>query len=181
MSNDQPFAFEVDAVEDGEGTRFAVTAAGATRSYHVERGDPGDYSAFFADLARDFGTRVPHLYHEPPEAEPGAPEWRPLLIENRGAGILSGYGDPAVLKTDEGYVLVATSNDARRVRSPTPGGRCNAGPVSSTSIRWRTTIPRSASGCYTGDRDSSRSRSRSFPPTACRSRQAARRSTSYTR
>lgn len=112
MSNDRPFAFEVDAVEDGEGTRFAVIAAGATRSYHVERGDPGDYSAFFAELARDFGTRVPHLYHEPPEAEPGAPEWRPLLIENRGAGILSGYGDPAVLKTDEGYVLVATSNDA---------------------------------------------------------------------
>ena len=36
----------------------------------------------------------------------------PLLTENISPQILSGYGDPAVLKTDEGYYLVATSNDA---------------------------------------------------------------------
>ena len=45
---------------------------------------------------------------------PDAPEppWRPLITDNLHPHILCGYGDPAVLKTDEGYFLVATSNDA---------------------------------------------------------------------
>ncbi|MBA2466463.1 MAG: family 43 glycosylhydrolase [Sphingomonas sp.] len=49
---------------------------------------------------------------EPVEHPASETEWRPLLTENISPQILSGYGDPAVLKTDDGYYLVATSNDA---------------------------------------------------------------------
>lgn len=104
--------FQIEAAEEGEGTRFAVTADGTTRRYHVPGGDQGHYATFFGELACDFGTRVPHIYEEPPEAAAGAPEWRPLITDNISPRILSGYGDPAVLKTEDGYVLVATSNDA---------------------------------------------------------------------
>jgi hypothetical protein len=45
------------------------------------------------------------------ENEP-EPEWRPLILENLSPLTTAGYGDPAVLKTEEGYYLVATSNDA---------------------------------------------------------------------
>lgn len=104
--------FTIDAAADGEGTRFVVSAEGATRPYHVPGGDQGHYAAFFAELARDFGTRVPHIYQEPPETAAGAPVWQPLITKNLSPRILSGYGDPAVLKTGDGYILVATSNDA---------------------------------------------------------------------
>ncbi|HYE28016.1 MAG TPA: glycoside hydrolase family 43 protein [Allosphingosinicella sp.] len=115
MSENARFAFEVDAAEEGEGTRFHVRAAGAagTRAYLVPGGEQGDYAAFFRELAHDWGTRVPHAFADPspplPEAEV---EWRPLLTDNVSPRILAGYGDPAVLKTDSGYILVATSNDA---------------------------------------------------------------------
>jgi beta-xylosidase len=56
--------------------------------------------------------RSAHHYEDPPLCPGGEPDWRPLITENLGERILAGYGDPAVLKTDQGYVLVATSNDA---------------------------------------------------------------------
>ncbi|HEX6661100.1 MAG TPA: glycoside hydrolase family 43 protein, partial [Sphingomicrobium sp.] len=59
-----------------------------------------------------FGTRLPHVFGEPAGHPAPAIRWRPLLTENIHPQILAGYGDPAVLKTDEGYYLVATSNDA---------------------------------------------------------------------
>jgi beta-xylosidase len=55
---------------------------------------------------------MPHVLADPVEHPPGDVEWRPLLTENISEQILCGYGDPAVLKTDSGYYLVATSNDA---------------------------------------------------------------------
>ena len=56
------------------------------------------------DCREIFGDELEH-------PEP-AIRWRPLLTENIHPQILVGYGDPAVLKTDDGYWLVATSNDA---------------------------------------------------------------------
>jgi hypothetical protein len=106
------FAFEVDATEEGQGTRFEVRSGGRAHSYLVPGGEQSDYAGFYRDLARDWGTRIPHAFAEPALApEPGI-EWRPLLTDNVSPRILAGYGDPAVLKTDRGYVLVATSNDA---------------------------------------------------------------------
>jgi GH43 family beta-xylosidase len=112
MTETDSYAFAVEAAAEGAATSFTVTAAGETRRYRVPGGEQGDYSAFFRELARDFGTRVPHVYEEPADAAADGLEWRPLITENISPRILSGYGDPAVLKTDQGWFLVATSNDA---------------------------------------------------------------------
>ncbi|HEY0413495.1 MAG TPA: family 43 glycosylhydrolase, partial [Allosphingosinicella sp.] len=112
MTEAEPFSFAVEAGAEGEATSLAVTGGGETRHYRIAGGDQQDHAAFFAELARDFGTRTPHVYEAPAAPAEDAPHWRPLITDNLGEGILCGYGDPAVLKTDEGYVLVATSNDA---------------------------------------------------------------------
>jgi arabinan endo-1,5-alpha-L-arabinosidase len=114
MTKDAHIAFEVEAVADGEGTRFAVTQAGSsgTRHYRLPGGEQHDYTAFYRELARDFGTRAAHQFEGPPSAAGPEPDWRPLITANLSPRILAGYGDPAVLKTDEGWYLVATSNDA---------------------------------------------------------------------
>jgi hypothetical protein len=114
MTADHLPAFVVEAEAEGEATRFAVTEVGSglTRHYRVAGGEQHDYSAFYRELARDYGTRETHDYAGPPPSVGPEPEWRPLITNNLSPRILSGYGDPAVLKTDEGYYLVATSNDA---------------------------------------------------------------------
>jgi len=106
--------FAVEAVAEGEGTHFTVSqhSTGTVRRYHVRGGEQDDYTNFFRELAADFGLRDPHRYAGPPVGDGPEPNWQPLLTENASPKILSGYGDPAVLKTDEGYFLVATSNDA---------------------------------------------------------------------
>jgi len=104
--------FRVEAESEGDATRFAVTPAGGEpRHYRVAGGEPGHYGDFYAELARDFGTRLP-LELEGPLPDGPEPPWRPLLTENVHPHILCGYGDPAVIRTDEGWFLVATSNDA---------------------------------------------------------------------
>ena len=105
--------FDVEASADGEGTRFAVTRAGSgeTRRYHIPGGEQQDYTALYQQLAQDYGMRTGEAYEAPPAAGSGA-EWRPLITEQLDPRILSGHGDPAVLKTDEGYYLLSTSNDA---------------------------------------------------------------------
>jgi hypothetical protein len=110
----EPYSFAVSAESVGEGTRFAVTekVSGQTRHYHVVGGEQADYTAFHGEIARDFGTRVPHVFEPPSSASAGKAPWHPLITENLSPRILSGYGDPAILKTEEGYYLVATSNDA---------------------------------------------------------------------
>ena len=103
--------FDVEAADTGQGVTIAVRGYGRTKVYALEATDQADFAGFYARLASDFGTRplvkTPRL---PPDA--AEPPWRALLTENLSDSILAGYGDPAVLKTDEGYVLVATSNDA---------------------------------------------------------------------
>ena len=107
-----PLAFTVDARADGDATDFVVTRRDEEPlRYRVGGGDPGHYEQFYDELARDFGMRRPRHFEEvrAPAAEP---PWRPLITDNLSPRILSGYGDPAVLKGDDGYWLVATSNDA---------------------------------------------------------------------
>ena len=112
MTSQQPLTFDIDAREDGEATLFTVRPSqGEPRDYRVGGGDPEHYASFYAELARDFGIREPHEIEDWTPAPPD-PRWRPLITGNLHPRILAGYGDPAVLKTDEGFYLVATSNDA---------------------------------------------------------------------
>ena len=105
--------FTVDAEEEGEGFRIAVRPAdGEPRTYFVPTGTQQDFSQFYSELSRDFGTRLPDIFADELERPEATLRWRPLLTENVHPEILAGYGDPAVLKTDGGYFLVATSNDA---------------------------------------------------------------------
>ena len=112
MDEIAPFAFEVEAEEEGEGTRLTVRGEARSRDYRIAGGEQAHYADFYAALARDWGTRLPHAFQKPHEAPEPDLEWRPLLTDNVSPKILSGYGDPAVLKTDQGWILVATSNDA---------------------------------------------------------------------
>lgn len=107
-----PLSFQVDARADGEATNLRVAASdGQARDYRIAGGDPEHYAEFYAALARDFGIREPHEIEEWTPAEPD-PKWRPLITDALHPKILAGYGDPAVLKADDVYYLVATSNDA---------------------------------------------------------------------
>jgi arabinan endo-1,5-alpha-L-arabinosidase len=107
-----PISFNLDASEDGDGTVFRVSeSAGETRTYRLQGGDHSDYLLFFDEVAGDFGTRAPGSA-QIPTVEGGGIEWRPLVTENLSSTTLCGYGDPAVLKVDDGWVLIATSNDA---------------------------------------------------------------------
>lgn len=110
MQNTEPFV--VDAAAEGPGTTIAVRHAGVTRDYLIPTGERPDYLAFFKSLAADFGTRDPVHNVEPSSPAAPSPHWRPLIVENLSTLTTAGYGDPAVLKTDHGYYLVATSNDA---------------------------------------------------------------------
>src|SRR5215213_3255565 len=104
--------FDVEASEHGEARLMIVSAGGDRRVYELPGNEQQQYSHFFRDLSRDFGTRLPHVFAEAAEHPAPAIRWRPLLTENVHPQILVGYGDPAVLRTDDGWWLVATSNDA---------------------------------------------------------------------
>ncbi|WP_309661882.1 family 43 glycosylhydrolase, partial [Sphingomonas sp.] len=113
MSNRRILSFEIDAHEAGEGARIDVRGSnGASGSYTIAGREQQDAADFFAALARDFGTGLPHISAGVTKYPPSATPWKPLLTENVSPTILCGYGDPAVLKTNDGYYLVATSNDA---------------------------------------------------------------------
>ena len=103
--------FEV-APADGLATRLVVRRGKLSKQYRIPTGDHGDYTIFFSELARDFGTRTPEVQKSPSVFSEPEPDWRPLILENLSPRTTAGYGDPAVLKTEEGYYLVATSNDA---------------------------------------------------------------------
>lgn len=104
--------FDVEASEHGEARLITVATDNTRRVYELPGNEQQQYSTFFRDLSRDFGTRLPHVFAAPAEHPAPGIHWQPLLTENVDARILVGYGDPAVLKTDDGWWLVATSNDA---------------------------------------------------------------------
>src|SRR2546423_8726220 len=105
-------SFAVKPREEGEGFRLSVRSDGRRRTYFVPTGTQQDFSDFYRQLAGDFGTRMPEIFGDERERPQPTIRWRPLLTENIHPQILVGYGDPAVLRTEEGYWLVATSNDA---------------------------------------------------------------------
>lgn len=104
--------FEIEAVADGVATRLDVRRGDDSRRYRIPTGQHQHYTSFFADLARDFGTRAPDVQTTLQLPDAATPEWRPLILHNLSSRTTAGYGDPAVLKVDDGYWLVATSNDA---------------------------------------------------------------------
>jgi hypothetical protein len=108
----QTESFAVEPVAEGVATRITVTLGELTKQYRIPSGRHQHYTIFFSELARDFGTRTMHVHQGPPLTDDPEPDWRPLIMENLSPRTTAGYGDPAVLKTDEGYYLVATSNDA---------------------------------------------------------------------
>lgn len=104
--------FEVEASASGETTDLLVSwRGGPRRRYHIAGGEPHHYEQFYEELARDYGTRRPRHF-EPVAPSSSEPPWKPLITGNLHPKILSGYGDPAVLKTKGGWYLIATSNDA---------------------------------------------------------------------
>ena len=104
--------FSVNPSAEGEGFRILVEAEGKPLDFFIPTATQQDFSLFFRELAAAFGTRVPHVFADTVEHPAPSMRWRPLLTENVHPQILVGYGDPAVLKTDDGWWLVATSNDA---------------------------------------------------------------------
>jgi arabinan endo-1,5-alpha-L-arabinosidase len=112
MSDIETTMFSVDPVADGEGFRIGVEADGRSKTYFIPTATQQDFSLFFRQLSEDFGTRMPHVFAESVEHPAASMHWRPLLTENVHPQILVGYGDPAVLKAEDGWWLVATSNDA---------------------------------------------------------------------
>jgi len=112
MIEPESLAFAIDAIPDGDATDVTVTASdGRVHRYRIAGNEQLDYAAFYDEVALDFDTRRAHQSeHDLPG--PAGAEWQPLITDNLSPLILSGYGDPAVLRTDEGYYLIATSNDA---------------------------------------------------------------------
>jgi arabinan endo-1,5-alpha-L-arabinosidase len=109
---DSAYQFQVEAAADGEATELVVNSNDdQEHRYRIVGGEQPDYAAFFAQLAQDFGTRVPAAF-DIPKAEPADIGWKPLIVDNRSKRTHAGYGDPAVIRVDDGWVLTATSNDA---------------------------------------------------------------------
>jgi hypothetical protein len=104
--------FTIAPRHEDDGFRIDVGADGRSHSYFIPTATQQDFTVFFRELAGDFGTRMPHAYTRATERPGTTFPWRPLITENVHPDILVGYGDPAVLKTDDGWWLVATSNDA---------------------------------------------------------------------
>jgi arabinan endo-1,5-alpha-L-arabinosidase len=105
--------FDVEARAEGIATHIAVRRGDVRHSYRLPTGSHQHYTVFYSELARDFGIRLPHVNAGLSLSEDRQePDWRPLILENLNPLTTAGYGDPAVLKTGEGYWLVATSNDA---------------------------------------------------------------------
>ena len=105
-------SFSVEAKAAGAGFRIDVTFGERSRSYAVASDTQQDFAAFYRELSKDFGTRMPQAFEAKGEHPAAHIQWRPLLTENIAPRILAGYGDPAVFKDGDDYWLVATSNDA---------------------------------------------------------------------
>lgn len=112
METNQIYTVNAEAAGAGAGVRLSITIDGRTLDYLIMGHNHSDYQTFFSELAKDVGTRKPHALEGPTAALESSAEWRPLITKYLSPKSSAGYGDPAVLKTDEGYYLVATSNDA---------------------------------------------------------------------
>jgi predicted GH43/DUF377 family glycosyl hydrolase len=94
------------------------TASAKTCTYKLNNRKHKSYLDFFEKLSKDFGVRLPQN-RKPAEIKAFNANYREVLTENIGPGIIYGYGDPAIIQVaDEhtmnvtGYYLVVTSNDS---------------------------------------------------------------------
>lgn len=109
MNTNQHFA--VSAIAEGDGVKVTVKSDEDEFIYLIANGSHAEYQRFFATLAKDIGSRPPHVLDGPHIGAGEPADWKPLVTENLSPRTHAGYGDPAVLKTEDGYWLVATSND----------------------------------------------------------------------
>lgn len=124
-----PFRFSVHVLEtagiENGGSLFEVTGLdpGTNQSktcrYHLNSRDHNAYLDLFGQLALDFGLRIP-LNRQPAPTPTFTAAFTEVLRENLSAGMIYGYGDPAVIRVEDPgptasqprYYLLATSNDA---------------------------------------------------------------------
>ena len=70
MTDECLFGFEIDAVADGDFTDLTVAASdGTRRSYRIAGADQGHYTAFYDEVARDYGTGRIAIPVPPPSPE----------------------------------------------------------------------------------------------------------------
>ncbi|WP_114226872.1 MULTISPECIES: family 43 glycosylhydrolase [Sphingomonas] len=104
--------FTVAATSDGAATDFLVTSDGRQRHYRVPGPAQDAYTLMYAELAADFSLRPPAAAAAPLAPDPSASRWTPLIVDSLDPRTPAGYGDPAVLRLADGWLLTATSNDA---------------------------------------------------------------------
>ncbi len=95
-----------------------ITHIRKTCLYYLKDREHNSYLDFFEKSAMDFGLRVPQN-RQPSVKHSFKGVYRELLCENIVPEMVYGYGDPAVIRVEEGiikkeiwYYLVSTSNDA---------------------------------------------------------------------
>lgn len=101
----------VSAVAEGDGLKVSVNAGELALDYLIAGSSHASFQGFYASLAEKIGSRAPHVRNGPREGSDEPADWTPLVTTNLSPHTTAGYGDPAVLKTPDGYYLVATSND----------------------------------------------------------------------
>lgn len=104
--------FMVSAVAEGDGLKVSISAGETALDYLITGSSHASFQGFYASLAEKIGSRAPHALKGPREGNDEPADWKPLVTSNLSPLTKAGYGDPAVLKTEEGYYLVATSNDS---------------------------------------------------------------------
>ncbi|HEV2567786.1 glycoside hydrolase family 43 protein [Sphingomonas sp.] len=105
--------YSAEVTKSGELIVSGPAADGRATERRIPLGDRqhGDWLDAFNGLAATFGTRLPRN-RQSWQPQGTCPAIEPLLTRNIAPGIRDGYGDPAVIRTEHGYHLVATSNDA---------------------------------------------------------------------
>ncbi|HEX8376780.1 MAG TPA: glycoside hydrolase family 43 protein [Pedobacter sp.] len=85
-------------------------------SFHIEDREHHSYLDLFEKLSNSFGLRLPQNRRYNLNKPVCSVGYRDVLTSNIHPDILYGYGDPAVLRVENGgvltYYMVATSNDA---------------------------------------------------------------------
>jgi hypothetical protein len=113
-----PFVFAVELAAErlAHRCRYTLKVLEPRRySYNLDDSDHNSYLDLFQELHRDFGLRLPQ--NRKSAVQPTFQvNYREVLLENLAEGMTYGYGDPAIIRTQENgrncYYLVSTSNDS---------------------------------------------------------------------
>lgn len=105
---DAPFPVAAELTED----RLRIfTPKGASFDYSLGARDQAAWLDLHEAMARDLDLRAPAA-RRPFQAAPASVRYQPILTDAIAPEILYGYGDPAVIRWGDEYVLTVTSNDA---------------------------------------------------------------------